>query len=180
MENSRKDNNTEESGIALVTALIITLLTLVLIAGINFILIKGFTTTTINRVFATAQEAAAGGVEYATGVIKNINTAGAVPQNMGTDPNALNVIYYCNAGPQTSNINVKTADGDYTINIQITCSKSPIPGSGGALTFPPPPGGGSMPPSTYCFYAITSQATKTTGSEQNTIGRVEAVYRYAR
>ena len=175
MEGYKKDHNTKESGIALVTALIITLLTLMLIAGINFIIIRGFNSATINREFATAQDAAEGGAEYSTDVIKAIATAGTVPANMGADAaTALNVIYYCNAG--ATNINVKTADGAYTINAQVTCNKSNPLGEGGGLVFPPPPGRGNAPPSIYCFYSIISQAT----GPENTIGKVEAVYRYAR
>ena len=72
MEKIRTDHNSKDSGIALVTALIITVVMLMLIGGMSYILLKGFQTNIINRQFSTVYEAANGGVEFTTGVINSI------------------------------------------------------------------------------------------------------------
>ena len=71
MEKIRTDHNSKESGIALVTALIMTVVMLMLIGGMSYILLKGFQTNIINRQFSTVYEAANGGVEFATGVVNS-------------------------------------------------------------------------------------------------------------
>ena len=69
MANNRTDNTSKESGIALVTALVITVVVLMLISSLTYLFTKGFQTNIINRQFSTVYEAASGGVEYATGVV---------------------------------------------------------------------------------------------------------------
>ncbi|MEK6651499.1 MAG: hypothetical protein AABY50_01045, partial [Nitrospirota bacterium] len=71
MEKIRTDNNSKESGIALVTALIITVVVLMLISSLTYLFTKGFQTNIINRQFSTVYEAANGGVEYSTGVLNS-------------------------------------------------------------------------------------------------------------
>lgn len=180
MEKTRTDNNTKESGIALVMALIITIVVLMMISGLTYLFTRGFQTNIINRQFSSVYEAANGGVEYSTGVIFSY-LSGAAPANVGgisvTPPATLEgIITSCMSDPAT--ITTKTADGNYTITTTIRCLGSkPLPGYGGALKFPPPPsmsGGGIGGPSKYLFYSIISDATET-GSA--VIGKTEAIYR---
>ena len=180
MENSGKNNRSKESGIALITALIIVAVSLMLIAGISYLLIGGFRVATLNKQFATVQEAAAGGAQHAAEVIRVINIEGST-SGMGVtnDTDATDVIFYCDTS-KSSVLNAKTADGRYTITMTLKClSQIPIPGGSAAMVFPPPPSygtGGSMP-GFYVLYSVTSNANDTAN---NTIGKVESVYRIAR
>lgn len=181
MERNRTNNNSKESGIALVTALVITVVVMMLIASLTYLFTKGVQTNVINRKFSTVYEAANGGVEYVTGVI-NATLLSGVPNNAGNfSPDSTtfsNIVMSCNSG--TATLTAYTADGTYRITSEIAClGDKPIPGEGGALKFPPPPataGGGIGTSATkYIFYSIRSTATETAGSEN--IGRTEAVYR---
>ena len=183
MEKIRTDNNSKESGIALVTALVITLVVLMLISSLTYLFTKGFQTNIINRQFSTVYEAANGGVEYTTGVVNTSLLNGALPANLAaTTYNAttlLNIIQ-CTDESSEETITARTADGNYQITTTIKClGKKAIPGYGGALRFPPPPalaGGATSGSATnYIFYKIISQATETTGSTNR--ARTEAIYR---
>ncbi|KAF0145767.1 MAG: hypothetical protein FD156_742 [Nitrospirae bacterium] len=181
MEKVRTDNNSKESGIALVTALIITMVMLMLIGGMSYILLKGFQTNLINRQFSTVYEAANGGVEFTTGVVNSYLKNPGTPANVKIDGDFATVLG-CATGPSAdvATISAKTADGTYSITTTIRClGNKPIPGYGGALKFPPPPstsGGGTGGGATkYIFYSIVSRATETTGSAN--IGKTEAIYR---
>ena len=182
MEKIRTDNNSKESGIALVTALIITVVVLMLISSLTYLFTKGFQTNIINRQFSTVYEAANGGVEYSTGVL-NSYLGGTTLTNIGTitvTGSTFNDIATCTTTAQTATIQARTADGTYQITTDIRClGNKAIPGYGGALKFPPPPalaGGGTGGSATkYIFYSIISQATETTGSTN--IARTEAIYR---
>ncbi|MBI4685724.1 MAG: hypothetical protein HY755_11050 [Nitrospirae bacterium] len=182
MAKNRADNNSKESGIALVTALVITVVVLMLISSLTYLFTKGFQTNIINRQFSTVYEAANGGVEYSTGVL-NSYLVGTTLTNIGTitvTGGTFDGIATCTDQANTATITARTADGTYTIATTITCLGSKaIPGYGGALKFPPPPamaGGGIGGGATkYIFYSIISQATETTGSTN--IGRTEAIYR---
>ncbi len=182
MEKIRTDHNSKESGIALVTALIITLVMLMLIGGMSYILLKGFQTNIINRQFSSVYEAANGGIEYMTGVANEYLLTNALPNNVGTTggTNIGNALKCVNT-TDTGIITAKTADGTYTITSTIQClGDKPIPGYGGALRFPPPPrmaggGAGAGSATKYIFYSIVSRATETTGSAN--IGKTEAIYR---
>lgn len=178
MAKNRTDNNSKESGIALVTALIITVVVLMLISSLTYLFTKGFQTNIINRQFSTVYEAANGGVEYTTGLV-NSYLIGSTPSDSAADAN-FSTVANCTDTTIQSQVSAKTADGSYTITTTIKClGNKPIPGYGGALKFPPPPalaGGGTGGLATkYIFYSITSQATETTGSTN--IGRTEAIYR---
>jgi len=175
MEKIRTDHNSKESGIALVTALIMTVVMLMLIGGMSYILLKGFQTNIINRKFSTVYEAANGGVEFATGVVNSYLTKPGTPSDVAIAGNFANVLG-CGNTTDTAVITAKTADGTYTITSNIQClGTKPIPGSQ-AFVFPPKPSkasGGSG--GYYYFYSITSRATETTGS--TAIGKTEAIYR---
>lgn len=181
MAKNRAYNSFKESGIALVTALIVVAASLLLVAGISYVLRGGWKIASLNKQYSTAQEAAAGGAEHAAEVIRLINNEGSTT-SMGINdinPNdAQNVIFFCNTA-LSSLIRARTADGKFTINMTVRCVESkPIPGSAGAMIFPPPPsfGSGGMP-SYYVFYSIVSEAKDNANSS---IGRIEAVYRLAR
>lgn len=183
MAKNRTDNNSKESGIALVTALVITVVVLMLISSLTYLFTKGFQTNIINRQFTTVYEAANGGVEYSTGII-NSYLGGTTLTNIGTiavtGGKTFTDITTCTTTSESATITAKTADGNYQITSTIKClGNKPIPGYGGALKFPPPPalaGGGTGGSATkYIYYSITSNATETTGSTN--IGRTEAIYR---
>ena len=182
MEKIRTNNNSKESGIALVTALVITVVVLMLISSLTYLFTKGFQTNIINRQFSTVYEAANGGVEYTTGAVNSSLLNGALPGNLGVVGNEttlLNIIQ-CTNTTSSQTITAQTADGTYQIISTIKClGTKAIPGYGGALKFPPPPalaGGGTGGSATkYIFYSIISTATETTGSTN--IGKTEAIYR---
>lgn len=169
----------KESGIALVTALIVVTASLLLVAGISYVLRGGWKIATLNKQYSTAQEAAGGGAEHAAEVIRLINIDGTITSMGISDLTAAqDAIFYCNTS-SSALIRAKTANGRFNINMTVRCLESkPIPGSSGAMVFPPPPsfGSGGMP-SYYIFYSIVSEAKDLTNSS---IGRIEAVYRLAR
>lgn len=179
MEKNRTVNNTKESGIALVIALIITVVVLMMISGLTYLFTRGFQTNIINRQFSSVYEAANGGVEYSTGVIFSY-LSGTTPVNVGgIHPNETTlsgIITNCTTNSAT--ITTKTADGNYTIITTIRClGTKPIPGYGGALKFPPPSGmagGGIGGPSKYIFYSLIADATEASNA---VIGKTEAIYR---
>lgn len=179
MEKNRTYNSFKESGIALVTALIVVAASLLLVAGISYVLRGGWKIASLNKQYSTAQEAAAGGAEHAAEVIRLINNEGTTTSmGISNDTDAQDVIFYCDT-TKSSLIRAQTANGKFTINMTVRCIESkPIPGSSGAMVFPPPPsfGSGGMP-SYYIFYSIVSEAKDLTNSS---IGRIEAVYRLAR
>ncbi len=182
MEKIRADNNSKESGIALVTALVITVVVLMLISSLTYLFTKGFQTNIINRKFSTVYEAANGGVEYTTGVVNASLQNQALPGDLGnydvTSATLLD-IFKCTDRATTATITANTADGNYQIKSYIKClAIKGIPGVGGALKFPPPPSSGGVAASgqNYYFYSIITEAKETSGTEKN-IGRTEAVYR---
>jgi hypothetical protein len=178
MEKNRADNNSKESGIALVTALVITVVVLMLISSLTYLFTKGFQTNIINRKFSTVYEAANGGVEYTTGLV-NAYLSGTTPSDTAADAN-FSTVANCTSTATTSVVSAKTADGNYTITTTIQCLGSkPIPGYGGALKFPPPAraGGGTGGSATkYIFYSIVTEAKEASGTEKN-IGKTEGIYR---
>jgi len=180
MEKNRTYNSFKESGIALVTALIVVTASLLLVAGISYVLRGGWKIASLNKQYSTAQEAAGGGAEHAAEVIRLINNEGTTTSMGINDLNdAQDVIFYCNTANDGALIRAQTANGRFTINMTVRCVESkPIPGSSGAMVFPPPPsfGSGGMP-SYYIFYSIVSEAKD---SSNSSIGRIEAVYRLAR
>jgi hypothetical protein len=186
MENDRQDNTITKhvglgrQGFALVQALVIMLSTLLLVGGVLYLLRGSWRIAVLNKQFATVQEAAAGGVEHTSEVIRRINGEYGT-SNMGilNTSDATNVIFYC-IKTTSAQIGAKTADGKYEISVTLKClGQNPIPGGGGALVFPPPPalGSGGGLPSFYVYYSISSSASST---DNNTLGKVEAVYRFAR
>lgn len=179
MEKNRADNKSKESGIALVMALVITVVVMMLIASLTYLFTKGFQTNIINRKFSTVYEAANGGVEYTTGVM-NSYLGGTTPADIGNISGAaLSDVANCTT-TNTATIIARTADGNYEITTTIQClGNKAIPGYGGALRFPPPPaiiGGGTGSMATkYIFYSIVSEATETPSSAN--VGHTEAIYR---
>lgn len=181
MEKIRADNNPEKSaGIALVTALVMTVVVLMLIASLTYLFTKGFQTNIINRNFSSVYEAANGGVEYATGVINTylIGTPTDIGNIQPSTDVLEGIIKSCDTGEAM--IKARTADGNYTITAAIRCAgMQGLPGYGGALRFPPPPaaagGGTGSTEKYYIFYSIRANATETSSSEN--VGQTEALYR---
>ncbi len=167
----------KNSGIALVTAMVITLVIMMLIGSLTYLLTRGFGSNVLNRQFTTAYDAANGGVEYGAGIVKSyIDTAdisGLVP-TAAIEASISNLIQNCSTTPETFTLN--TADGNYTIDIEMVClGTQVIPGMGGVLKFPPLPAitsGGSG--TWYIFYSINAVAQETT---TGIVARTESVYR---
>lgn len=189
MEKNRADNNSKESGIALVTALVITVVILMLIGSITYLYFKGLGTNIINRQFSTVYEAANGGVEYASGIVSALSDGTMTVSDVGNvvvtgdGTVTLSDIANCSNTTETATITAKTADAKYTITTTIQCVGSkPLPGYGGALRFPPPPsaaGGGIGSTATlYVFFSIRADATESSNSSNK--GRTEAIYRVVR
>lgn len=181
MENRRENHSASQSGIALVSAMVIMASCLLFISAVAFIFRGGWNVAIINKQYATAQEAASGAVDHASEVIRLINSDisfSASQMGVANLASATDAIYNC-TGAETT-ISAKTADGRYSIQLEIKCiGQTPIPGGSGALVFPPPPAfasGGSMP-SYYVFYHIKSTATLLDNSSK---ALVETVYRFAR
>ncbi len=182
MEKERTFNNTPESGVALVMALIITLVMLLMIVSLSYFLTTGFRGNIINRQFTTVYESAQGGVEYSSGVINTYLKSATTPTNVGgisPDSTTLsNIVTTCTGS--TATITIMTADGKYSVVTEVKClGVKAIPGYGGALRFPPPPperGGGTGSMSTkYIFYSEIAKS-KETITAQN-IGQSEVIYR---
>lgn len=183
MDKTRANHSTQESGVALVMALILTVAMLLLIAGLSYLFVSGYRANTINRSFSTVYDAANGGVDYTTGIIID-HLKGQTPASLGTvtvDPTTTSlssIVTGCVGG--TATITGKTADGSYTIATTVECLGSlPIPGYGGVLRFPPPPnaaaGGTGTMVTKYIIYSVKSEA-KESSNPQN-IGQTEVVFR---
>jgi hypothetical protein len=191
MEKNRTNRNSKESGIALVTALLITTVVLMLISSLTFLFVKGFQANVLNRNFSTVYEAANGGVEYTAGLIQtylNGSTLADIGLIELTDGSGTPIsfsatgfadILRCANQTNRAIINVKTADTNYLIRTEVRCiGTSDVPGEGGKLTFPPKPpksGGGLGGMTSYVYYSIISDANET--STPTVIGKTEAVYR---
>lgn len=180
METNRTDYRTQESGIALVSALLVTGACMLFIAGIYYLIGSGWKVALINKTFSSAQEAATGASEHAAEVIRLINNeaASSLTSNLGIqDINvAKSAIYDCEK-TQIARIEAKTADGKYTMRVSITCGgNAAIPGTT-TYKFPPPPTKLGGLPSFYFFYSINSEAKDV---QNNNVARVESVYRLAR
>jgi len=180
METNRTDNRAQESGIALVSALLVTATCMLFIAGVYFLMGSGWRVALISKTFSSAQEAATGGAEHAAEVVRLLNNEASGPSisDLGIlDPNvAKSAIYDCDK-TQTARIEAKTADGRYTMRITVKCSgNAAIPGTT-TYKFPPPPTKLGGLPSFYFFYAIVSEAKDV---QNNNVAKVESVYRLAR
>ncbi len=180
MEKIRADSGLKkQSGIALVTTLVITVVIMMLITGLTYLFYRGLGAVTLNREFSTVYDAAGGGVEYATGIIISyLRDPEKPPQNIGQISGDLgSIITTCAQGEAT--MDLKTADGRYLINVRISClGTQRLPGEGGTLRFPPPPtrgGTGPAKPTSYSFYSII--ATVRESENPQNIAKVEAVYR---
>lgn len=186
MASHRKNYCAEESGIALATALVIVAASLMLLAGVFYLIGGGLRIATMNKQFSNVQEAAAGGAEQASEVVRRIDA-----ESSSGDLAALGVqdaaafstmVDTCSPNPQL--IRVRTGDARYVIDVEVSClGQKPIPGSN-ALVFPPPPsfGRGGALPTFYVFLAVKSEAktTDTVGPTTDRVARVEAVYRFSR
>jgi len=183
MEKKRTVDIASESGIALVMALILTLVMLLLIVSVSYLFTAGFRGNVINRQLSTVYEAANAGVEHSSGIINNYmknitptnSTVGIISPS---EPTLSGIVMTCATG--TAGVKAQTADGKYKIETTIGClGTEPIPGYGGALRFPPPPaalgGGTGTMATTYRFYSATARAEESTNSEN--IGQTDAVYR---
>jgi hypothetical protein len=182
MEKNRTNRNSKESGIALVTALLITTVVLMLISSLTFLFVKGFQANVLNRNFSTVYEASNGGVEYTAGLIQTYLNGSTLADlgDITTGGGALfQDILSCADQTNEATIKVKTADDKYLIETEVRCiGTSSIPGEGGKLTFPPKPpksGGGLSGVSQFVFYSINSGANESTNP--TVYGRTEAVYR---
>ncbi len=188
MEKAGRDNSIKESGIALVTILVMVVVIMTLIGGLTYLFLKTTGANIINRQFSTVYEASKGGVEYMAGIINAYINDGQLPGNIGGVKSGnlekLKMIINCSlqiegeGGEET--ITMKTADGKYTITTEIRClGTSPIPGQGGVLRFPPPPplsgGGIGTTKNAYIFYSIISTAQM--NDDPKSIARTEAVYK---
>ena len=178
MENIRTDHCTEESGIALVTTLVITVVIMMLIGGLTYLYVRGIGAVTINRQFSTVYEAASGAVEYIAGVIKDCADNPNCADKIGVVSSNFNSIVSCTNTSDTATIQMKTADGKFLITAELRClGISALPGRGGVLRFPPPPtkGGLKGQATQYSYYSIVATAREE-GRPEN-IGRTEVVYR---
>ncbi len=183
MEKIRTDNNSKESGIALVTTLVITVVILMLIGGLTYLYLKGLGAVVINRQFNTVYDAANGGVEYTTEIIIDyLKNPGSPPSQIGQfnpDEATFRNIINCTDTTLTAQLIMKSADGRFLITAEIRClGYQSLPGEGGVLRFPPPPGKGGLKgkANIYSYYSIRVTATEE-GRPEN-IARTEAVYRY--
>lgn len=179
METNRTDYCTQESGIALLSALLVTAICMLFIVGVYFLMGRGWNIALINKTYASAQEAAGGGAERASEVVRlvaNPSTTPAMISNLGIQSisDMKDVVQLCDT-TKTARIEGKTADGRYTIRVTLNCTgRAFIPGQG-TPKFGYGAGAGSGV-SMYFFYAINSEAKDV----QNwNIARVESVYRYA-
>lgn len=180
METNRTDNRAQESGIALVSALLVTGACMLFIAGVYFLMGSGWKVALINKTFSSVQEAATGGAEHAAEIVRLLNNEAAVSMisNLGiVDTNvAKSAIYDCDK-TQTARVEAKTANGRYTMRVTVKCSgNAAIPGTT-TYKFPPPPTKLGGLPSFYFFYAIVSEAKDV---QNNNVAKVESVYRLAR
>lgn len=176
MEKGRPINRIKESGIALVTALILTAVILMLIAGVSYLIFRGLSAVIINKQFATVYEAANGGVEHAAGIIVSYWN-GESYSELGSYSGNIDSVLQCSSTTDTLTYTIKTADNKYKIEMKIQClGRQPIPGAGGALGFPPPKGlmgGGTA--TWFLFYSITASSEETSNPENK--GKTEAIYR---
>lgn len=176
MEKNRADHTFKESGIALITVMVMTLVILILVGGISYFLIRGFRASVINKEFATVYDAANGGVEHAAGIIVS-HWNGLPTDALGSYTGDLQSVLTCSSITSDLRFTVHTADSKYRIDMNIKClGKQAIPGAGGTLAFPPPKGlSGGGTAAWYIFYSIISTAEE--NSNPKTKGRTEAVYR---
>lgn len=120
MEKGRADGSVKESGIALVMALVIMAVVLMLVAGMSYLFIRGFGAATINRQFATVFDAANGGAEHAAGIISSYWSGGST-SGVGITSGDPTTALGCTDKTAIVTVNIKTADGKYTINATIQC-----------------------------------------------------------
>ena len=176
MEKNRADGSPKESGIALVTAMVILAAILLLVAGLSYLFLRSFGAATVNKQFATVFDAANGGAEHAAGIINSYWNGGSTT-GLGITSGDPITILGCTDTTSLLTVNVKTSDGKYIINTTVQCiGRQTMPGVGGALAFPPPKGlAGGGTAAWYLYYSIisTSQETGTPVHK----GRTEAVYR---
>jgi hypothetical protein len=176
MEKNRADYPFEESGIALITVMVMTLAILILVGEISYLLVRGFRASVINKEFATVYDAANGGVEHAAGIILS-HWSGLPTDALGSYTGELRSVLNCTSTTNELRFTTHTADSKYRIDMNIRClGKQAIPGAGGTLSFPPPKGlaGGGMAV-WYVFYSIISTAEENSSPKRK--GRTEAVYR---
>lgn len=176
MDNIRTYGKPEESGIALVAALVLTLSILMLIAGVSHLFTRGLKASIINKEFTTVYDAANGGVEHAVGIITS-HWTGRSLTGLGKFPEDITSVLYCSSTTDTGVITTYSADKKYRIEMTIKClGKHAIPGAGGALAFPPPKGlSGGGTAAWYIFYSITATAEEQDSPAHK--GRTEAVFR---
>lgn len=191
MASNRQEYCAQERGIALVTALIIVACCLLLITGVWYVLTGGWRIATLNKQFATVQEAASGGAQHVAEIIRLVHSESTL-DNLGIQdsgnraPTAIDsdiqqIVYKCDTARSGARVLAKSADNKYAIDMTIRClGFSPIPGGGGSLRFPPPPTNTSSPPSFFVFYSIIAEARDNSTTPEPKIARVETVYRYAR
>jgi hypothetical protein len=179
---NNKSNNSE-SGIALVAAMVITLIVMMLIASLTYLFQKAFQTNVINRKFSTVYEAANGGVEYTAGIMNSFLIGQTLPEDWSnvstTTADTFTTIANCTSTDNEATIIANTADGNYRITTTLRCvGYRDIPGQGGVLRFPPQPalaGGTGTQATKYIFYSMISRATETNNPQS--VGYTEAVYR---
>lgn len=178
MEKNRADHSIKESGIALITALVITLVVLMLVGSLTYLLTRGLRAAIINKEYATVFDAANGGVEHAAGILSSYWN-GETTSGLGitSDTPTTDSVLTCSSTSNILTVSARTADGKYRIDVSVKClGKQAIPGAGGALAFPPPKGlsGGGIA-AWYLFYSITTTSEETTNPVNK--GRTEAIYR---
>ena len=177
MEKGRTDGRIKESGIALVTAILMLAVILMLVGGMSYLLLRGFGAATINKQYATVFEAANGGAEHGAGIISSYWNGGST-SGLGITSGDPITILGCTDTTSVLTVNVKTSDGKYTMNTTIQCiGRQTMPGVGGALAFPPPKGlAGGGTAAWFLYYSIISTSQETSGPNPNK-GRTEVVYR---
>lgn len=185
MEKERTDHNAAQSGVALVMALLITVVMLLMIVSLSILYQTGYQSNTINKDFSNVYDAAHAGVEHSSGVVNSF-LKGRTAANIGDIGNVLpdkatlaNIVTSCtDTAPAT--IKAKSADGKFVIESAIDClGTKPVPGYGGALRFPPPAGkvasGTGGLTTKYLYFSESAKAQETSNPEN--IGKTEAIYR---
>ncbi len=184
MEKERTDYIAAQSGVALVMALLITVVMLLMIVSLSILYQTGYQSNAINKDFSNVYDAAHAGVEHSSGVVNSFlkgrtaETIGDIGSVVPDKATLANIVTSCTDTVAT--IKAKSADGKFVVEAAVDClGTKPVPGYGGALRFPPPPGrvasgmGGLT--TKYLYFSESAKAKETSNPEN--IGKTEAIYR---
>lgn len=151
-----------ESGIALIVTILLSFLALVLIAGMLYVILNGTKLSGYGKQYATALDAAKGGVNIVTNMMNYDLTSPDLPAGTYSIPNQTcfqtkldtpTQYWNCSSSPDIS-----MQLGQYTVNATITSTQIILPNT--------PQG------STYTYYSTNVQATSASHKETATINFV--------